>query len=426
MRKNLIPVFVAVLAMAGCAAGGAENTASNAAATPSENATETATVAVGSTKLHEMRKNHPRVVLAHEGGLTTLDATDGKVLDQSDYEGFLRLNPAGDGRHVMVSAGDEFLVYDAAVEARHHEDHYHYYAGTPSLTDRAFPAPHAGHVVVHAGKTVLFGDGDGSIQIFDTKQIGAAQNPVTSLKTDHPHHGVAVALADGSIFMTQGTEDERHTIQVVKDGQVLAQTEDCPGSHGEAAAQPTAGGDVVAMGCTNGPVVYRDGAFHKVPVADNYSRSGNLAGSAESPIILGDYKVDPEAAPERPTRVALIDTRSAQLSLVELGSSYWFRSLGRGSQGEGLVLTYDGNLQVIDVNTGQVTAKIAAISPWEEKEDWQEPGPILRVAGTTAYVTDAQKRELVLIDLRKNKVMERYQLDFEPVEMAIADGRATE
>ena len=28
-----------------------------------------------------------------------------------------RLNNAGDGQHVMVSAGDEFLVYDAGIDA---------------------------------------------------------------------------------------------------------------------------------------------------------------------------------------------------------------------------------------------------------------------------------------------------------------------
>lgn len=380
-------------------------------------------------KLTEARELHPRVVIAHDGGITTLDGENGKPIATSKLDGFLRLNSAGDGRHVMVSADEGFLVYDAGVYGMKHGDHYHYYTGKPALNGKEYKAPHPGHVVIHAGNTALFGDGDGSIQITPTKNIGdttAAGKPILSFKTENPHHGVAVPLIDGSVFHTQGTEEERHTIQVVKDGTLLAQTDDCPGSHGEAAASPNENGDVIVMGCENGPVIYRDGSFHKVPVADAYSRSGNLAGHHDSEIVLGDYKVDPDAEPERPTRVALINSRTDELKLVELGSSYWFRSLARGPEGEGLVLTYDGNLQVLDVTTGEVTKKIPVISKWKEKKDWQQPGPILRVAGDYAYVTDANKSELVRVDLANGKVDGRYKLDFVPVEMAIATGLAEE
>lgn len=121
----------------------------------------------------------------------------------------------------------------------------------------------------------------------------------------HPHHGVALELADVPLFTTQGTEDERHTVRVLgKDGAVKAETTDCPAVHGEAAAAPGASTDTVMAGCENGPVTYRGGTFHKVAVADAYARSGNLAGSERSPIVLGDYKVDEDAEQERPTRVA--------------------------------------------------------------------------------------------------------------------------
>lgn len=132
--------------------------------------------------------------------------------------------------------------------------------------------------------------------------------------------------------------------------------------------------------------------------------------------------MDKTAKPERPTRVALVDTRTAQLSLVELGSAYWFRSFARGPQGQGLVLTYDGNVQVIDVNTGKVTAKIAAIKPWREKDKWQDAGPMIKTAGNLAYVTDAESKELIVIDLTTNKVKDRFQLNFAPVEMVVITG----
>ncbi len=80
--------------------------------------------------------------------------------------------------------------------------------------------------------------------------------------------------------------------------------EDCPGVHGEASAAR----DAVVVGCENGMLIYRDGQISKVASPDAYGRMGNQAGSPESPVVLGDYKVDKEAELERPTRVSLVNT----------------------------------------------------------------------------------------------------------------------
>ena len=88
------------------------------------------------------------------------------------------------------------------------------------------------------------------------------------------------------------------------------------------------------------------------------------------------------------------------------------------------MLTYDGKVNVIDVETGKVTKRIDAIKPWKEKADWQEPGPAIKVAGDKAYVTDAENKELVVIDLESGKVAKRISLANTPVEMAVVDGVA--
>ena len=45
--------------------------------------------------------------------------------------------------------------------------------------------------------------------------------------------------------------------------------------------------------CTDGVLIYRDGTFTKVTnPQDPYSRSGNQAGTADSPYVLADYKTD--------------------------------------------------------------------------------------------------------------------------------------
>lgn len=408
------------------AAGGAESPAGEATAASSVSAEDR----VDPTQTTEVSAVTPRILLSHEDGLTLLDAESGEVVKEQDIPGFKRLSNAGNGKDVLVTTGNGWEVFSTGIQAKAHGDHVHHYESAPGMTGVTFPGEHPGHVVTHNGRTTLFADGTGAIRTFDSAHLDKATPdlmPVmTEAETEDPHHGVALELSDGTLFTTQGTEDSRNTLQVIdpKTGEVTAETDDCPGSHGEAAAQPTEAGDVVVMGCENGPVVYRDGEFHKVDVETEYQRSGNLFGLHDSPIVLGDHKVEeePKEAVERPTEIALIDTRTDELTTVDLGSSYWFRSLGRAEDGSAVVLTYDGEVTVIDEETGEVTAEYPVIEPWKEKDEWQEPGPILKVAGNTAYVTDAENRRLVAVDLETGEKVLEKELDFAPVEMAVVTG----
>ena len=416
--RALALTTTAAVALSACG-NSTSSTGSSKTSTPSST---TATAPVGSNEKETATVN-PRVLLSHDQGLTLLDAETGKTLKETKKPGFLRLSNAGDGRHVMVSDADVFRVFDMGISSQPHGDHKHNYTYEPGLAERTFAAPKAGHVVPHAGKVSLFSDGAGTIQTLDADQVGSKTVEPHTAKTKAPHHGVAIALPDGTMVHTEGTKDARKSIVATKNGKEIARTDDCEGVHGEAAPH-SEGDDVAVFGCESGPVVYRDGDFHKVKVS-GYVRNGNLAGSHESPIVLGDHKTkkidDENAEAEHPTKVALIDSRNDSLTTVELGSSYWFRSLARGPEGEGLVLTYDGKVNVIDVETGKVTKRIDAIKPWKEKADWQEPGPAIKVAGDKAYVTDAENKELVVIDLESGKVAKRISLANTPVEMAVVD-----
>lgn len=420
--RALVGLAAVSTLLTACGSASTTSSSTSSAAPASSAASSSAPVKAGSNE-REVATISPRVVLSHEQGLTALDAKTGKVVAETAHPGFLRLANAGDGRHVMVADSDVFRVYDAGVESKKHGDHAHNFEYQPGLTEVTYPAKHAGHVVLHNGLTTLFSDGTGDIQVLDSAQVADPRAEVEKHKTTAPHHGVAFELTDGSLITTQGTEEARSTVQVLKDGKVVAETKDCPGVHGEAAAAPTTKGDTAVFGCENGPIVFRDGQFHKVKVADAYSRSGNLAGGHEWPVVLGDYKVDKDAEQERPTRVALIDSRTATLDLVDVGSSYWFRSLARGPHGEGLVLTYDGAIKVIDPATKKVTQTIKAIEPWQEKKEWQEPGPAIKVLGYKAYVTDADHQKLVIVDLSTGKVDKTVELAHKPVEMVVLNGK---
>ena len=81
-----------------------------------------------------------RLAVTYEDGVAVLDAQTLEVVEEFDTEEFTRLNPAGDGQHLMLTTSEGFQVLDAAA---------------PALTDRVFEAETAGHVVRHAVRTVL-------------------------------------------------------------------------------------------------------------------------------------------------------------------------------------------------------------------------------------------------------------------------------
>ncbi|MZD52759.1 zinc metallochaperone AztD [Streptomyces sp. SID5606] len=322
------------------------------------------------------------VVASYDGGLYILDGGTLKLAKTIELPGFNRVNPAGDEDHVVISTDSGFRLFDAARQ---------------EFTGVEYKGSKPGHVVRHGGKTVLFTDGTGEVNAFDPAELAGGKQPKTrSYTSAEPHHGVAIELADGELLTTLGTEEKRTGALVLdKDGKEIARSEDCPGVHGEAAAQ----GEVVGLGCEDGVLLYKDGEFTKVDAPGEYARTGNQAGSDASPILLGDHKTDPEAELERPTRISLIDTRTAKMRLVDLGTSYSFRSLARGPHGEALVLGTNGVLHVIDPETGKVERKIDAVGDWTEPLDWQQPRPTLFVRDHTAYVSDPGKRRLHSFDL---------------------------
>jgi hypothetical protein len=373
----------------------------------------------------EIQGPAPRLVLTHAGGITVLDAASLEVVGEADLDGFNRLNPAGDGRHVLVSTGSEFKVFDAGVWTEKHGDHGHSYAARPALTDVGFQASKSGHAVFHAGRTALFSDGSGQVEIFEPSGLASeAARPESDVYTaPEAHHGVAVPLEEGKLLVTLGNDESRRGFAVLaagtgQDRAELLRNEDCPGVHGEAVAGP----DAVVVGCEDGMLVYRDGRITKVPSPDAYGRMGNQAGTPESPVVLGDYKVDRDAILERPTRVSLVNTETAALRLVELGTSYSFRSLGRGPSGEALVLGTDGSLRIIDPLTGSITSTIPVVAAWEESETWQDPRPALFVQGATAYVTEPSSSAIHAVDLASGKVAKSADLRHVPNELTGVSG----
>ena len=279
---------------------------------------------------------------------------------------------------------------------------------------------------MHDGRTALFDDGTGEIVVVDSSDVAAGPDGAEGarrLTMPTAHHGVAVELGDGSLVVSDGTSEERTSVRLLgAAGQEDARTDACPGVHGEAVAQ----GDAVLIGCEDGAVLVRDGEIAKIDSPDAYGRIGNQAGSHTSTVVLGDYKSDPDAELERPTRVSLIDTQDATLTLVDLPASYTFRSLERADDGAALVLGTDGAIHVIDPEKAQVTTSVPVIDAWEEPLEWQQPRPAIRALDGSVYVTDPATRRILAVDVETGKVWREATLDIVSDEIVGVTGEAPE
>lgn len=413
MRPRALPALVAVTLTwlaAGCGSDSNDSPASSEASpTP--------------PSVEQVDDPEPRLALTYDGGVLVVRAADGEVLSDVPMEGFLRVNAAGDDRHVFVSElGKGFTALDLGSWSVDHGDHGHSYADDPELTDWTVAAEEPGHVVLHDGHTTLFDDGTGEITAFESHELGDLGDDggpeLHTMTTEDPHHGVAVLGDDHTWLTTVGTVDERSGVQLVtEDGELLGSTDACPGVHGEAYA-----GHAAVFGCEDGVVVVDGEKFTKVASPDPYGRIGNQAGSETSPYSLGDYKSDPDAELERPTRVSVIDTRDASLRLVDLPASYSFRSLGRTSDGDGLVLGTDGALHVVDMKRARVSTSLPVVDAWREPTDWEQPRPTLEVVGDTAYVTEPATSQVHVVDLTTMEVSSSFDVPQVPNEIVGVTG----
>jgi hypothetical protein len=411
--RRLVALGAAGLLLAACSSDSDADTGSAPSGTSASSADTS-----NASSASEVAAAQPRIALTYDGGVLVLDAGTLDVVGDHAMDGFLRVNPAGDGRHVMVTTEEGFQVLDTGVWT----DGGTSYAGDPELTDVLFEAEEAGHVVVHGDRTVLFADGTGDITSFATDDLLTADGlPETEEWTSEAaHHGVAIELEDGTLLTTLGTEDERTGVRVLApSGEETARFEECPGVHGEG----TVAGEVAVFGCEDGVLVY-DGEFTKLAAPDEFGRSGNVFTTETSPVALVDYNDDPDAEGSLLSHVALVDTAADRLQVVPLpdGVQYTFRDLARGPQDEGLLLGTDGNLHVIDVRTGAITASHPVVAPWEGPEEWQDAHPALKVLDGIAYVTEPAADAVHAVDLTTGEVLATGELDVTPNEMAVVTG----
>ncbi|AFR29002.1 zinc metallochaperone AztD [Arthrobacter sp. Rue61a] len=386
--------------------------ASACASTTSGSTTLEGTAGPPSASSTDSAEAHGRVAISYPGGISVLDSKTLEVVKEFDSEEFTRLNAAGDGRHVIVTTKAGFQLLDTV---------------EPKLTELVVDATAAGHVVRHAGKTVLFDDGTGTTTILKTDALAKAEGALPEAQTykaDSAHHGVSIVLEDGKLLTTLGDKSSRSgAIALESHGDhwdKVAESKECPGIHGEG----TAADEAVIFGCEDGALLYHHGKFEKFTAPDKYGRMGNAFVSETSPIVVGDYKTDPDAEGYLLNSVALIDTDQHTFNVVKLPEAvqYTFRDVARGPGDLAYILSTNGSIHVLDPKDGKIVNEFAVIKAWEGPADWQDAHPAIVVNGNIAYVTEPAANTVHSVDLTTGKITASSKLDVVPNEIAITLG----
>src|SRR5690606_14580204 len=238
-RTGVSAAAVGLALLASCATSPQSNELTPPPARTADDGVTVEDAASPGSDITEVPAVRPRLAVSHEGGISVLDANSLELVGTVAVGGLVRVNPAGDGRHALVSTAGGFRVLDVGTWAEAHGNHAHYYNAAPLLTDVVFPAKTPGHVVVHAGRTVLFDDGTGEVLAVDSAAVadGPKAGSPFRLTTPSPHHGVAVQLSDGTVVVSDGDTDGPTGARAhrVDDADVAA-SDECPDLHGAAVA----------------------------------------------------------------------------------------------------------------------------------------------------------------------------------------------
>jgi hypothetical protein len=319
----------------------------------------------------------------------------------------------------MVTTAAGFQVLDLGVWQVAHGDHAHYYAADPVLTDQIFEAVRPVHVVPHDGNTALFDDESGHVMVFESAEAEDPDRELREFTTTAPHHGVAVPLPDGTLVVSEGTEEDRTgALAVDTDDQVIASSDACPGLHGEGVAQ----GEVVVFGCADGVLMFRDGAFEKIASPAPTGRVSTFSATEDSPVAVGNYTVEGDETP----RVSLVDTAAGVITPLDLPAGYGSNGLGRLDGGDAVVLGTDGRLHVIDAVAGKVAASYPVVDPWELPQDahGSDPIPRILVLEGMVYVTDVVSPAIHVVDPETGEIWKSVSLDVTPGEIQGVSGDA--
>lgn len=347
-----------------------------------------------------------RVVIAHDTGVLVLNSRTLATLDTFRTLARPALSPAGDGRHVFLTpAGTGTVrILDAGDPAKRGAER------RPGLEPGMLNGLQPAHVNSEHGRTAVFDDGTGVIQVVADDQLSGRTLSVRTFAPFPAHHGVAVPLAKGYLVSVpaQTSSVRVGVARMTENGRIAKRWDTCPGLHGEAHAK----GGVVAFGCDDGIFTDKGGVAAKIAEPTGVAgRVSTLAGSEESTVLAANYTS---------TQLLLADTANGTTRLVDLGMTYG--TFTRDEHGDVVVLGTDGKVRTIDAGTGEIESSVTATPAWEVPASSASPRPRMTMVGHHAVVTDPRSERVVQVDLERERISRSVTLPVVPVSVLATGG----
>ncbi len=335
-----------------------------------------------------------------EPKVTVIDALNGETIETFPIQSPAVLYRSESGRVVFVRQADAGLVTAilSGISFDDHGDHGDIDVEAPELTGTDIRGEKPSHFVEHDGAFAAFFDGEGVARIITESTALEGGADYKEVRTDAPHHGVAVAYGSHVLLSEPNAEDPDELpvgIRIVDEsGAQVGDIAECPDLHGEASS-----GNILAFACATGLLIVTQGEggpeIEHLPYPDALpdGKSTTLIGGKGMQYFLGNYGADKVVLIEATAksdddafRLVVLPTRRVHFAVDPIRPRFAY------------VFTEDGQLHRLDVVKGAIENSLSLTDPYSMDGHWSDPRPRVAVAGDQVVVTDPLNGLLHLVD----------------------------
>lgn len=325
---------------------------------------------------------------------------------------------------------DRVHIIDGGIYLEEHGDHFDLVTDPVRLLTLGTSDNRPVHFNTHAGWTAIYHDGSGRIALFEEHDLAEELNDYQPTWLDAGlQHGAAIVLEDGNVLVTTNNPDypsvagasslplgaEVWTMggEVVYDEASNA----CPALHGEASNSHG-----IVFGCTGGVLFMHahfgeyEHSFISNPSDMNPSaRIGTLWGHHDSDYFFGSASYRDAGGTRVNGGLWSIDAEGDEMSLVlPATAEKRVRSAAFDAHGEHLlVLTYDGVMNIIHVETGEVEVTYELVEPFDG-----DTSPSFIVVGEHFYLSDRVGNQIVEFSIWEGEAERTWPISGQPGSLA--------
>lgn len=333
-----------------------------------------------------------------EASVYAIDAATGDRIDSFALRSPAALYASESGRTVFAVQrdGNAVAAISSGVSIDDHGDHGDLEVTTPKLLDATVAGERPVHFVDHHGNIAVFFDGEGVARLLTEKSVLEGQPRIREVRTEAPHHGVAISYGEQVVVSFPNKEDPSKNPDGVKvidaDNNQVGGPVDCPGLHGEASS-----GNLLAIACQTGLLLVKSGA--DAPSFEHLAYTDNLPKDAKVSTLLGGKGLQYFLGNFGPSAVVVIDPQDEEaFRLVELPVRRVHFAVDPVRVKFAYVFTEDGKLHQVNVLSARLGKSIALTEPYSMDGHWSDPRPRVAVAGDEIFVTDPLKGVIHVVD----------------------------